>query len=295
MEHEQLPPIASIPHQFIEKKTISLVTPPCPFDDSNESNTTEVAIVVSQGDTEVARMSFTYIARELIIHFRFTHLFFLAHRCSQCGTTIDPPLVCSVADQASLFMDFDDLDQANVHDLVAFESRGSVTPYLPFASNDSQGARSSLTDKSQNATQHAPINISTSHSKRTCHHLAQMDDCGDTPLLRAARLNQCLEIEIILKQNPHLSQQVNREGDNLLHILAKLPIESSSTVQSVLKLLPRHFKKPLIMMSNKNGLRPYHVALNHGHVYFNNLLEHEMKFLDENILWIAHWWLQTCL
>ena len=78
MEHEQLPPTASIPHQFIEKKTISLVTPPCPFGDSNESNTTEVAIVVSQGDAEIARMSFTYIARELVVHFRFTRLFFFS-------------------------------------------------------------------------------------------------------------------------------------------------------------------------------------------------------------------------
>lgn len=284
MEHEHLPPTASIPHQFIERKTISLFTPPCPFGDSNESNTTEVAIVVSQGDAEVARMSFTYIARELIVHFGFTHPFFVAHRCRQCGMTIDSPRVSSVADQASFFMDFDDLDQADARDSAAFECRESVTPDLPFMSNDIKVERSSLRDKSQNGTQHAPIKMSTSDSKRTCRHLEQTDDCGDTPLLRAARLNQCLEIETMLKQNPLLSQQVNREGDNLLHVLAKLPVESLSTAQSALNLLPRHFKKSLIMMPNKNGQRPHQVALNYGHRFFNDLLEREIKLFDENTI-----------
>ena len=63
-EHPLFGSVTLIPLEFVDSKTLSFVSPPCPAPLSAEQPTIEVSIVVVQSDVEIVRVSFLYHSRK---------------------------------------------------------------------------------------------------------------------------------------------------------------------------------------------------------------------------------------
>ena len=59
-EHLRFGSFTLTPLEFVDSKTLSFVTPPCPVALSTEQPTVEVSIVVVQSDVELVRVIFLY-------------------------------------------------------------------------------------------------------------------------------------------------------------------------------------------------------------------------------------------
>jgi len=58
--HPSIGQSSTVNLEFVDAKTMSFNTPPCPVTLTRENPTISIPIVVTQGDTEIARVDFIY-------------------------------------------------------------------------------------------------------------------------------------------------------------------------------------------------------------------------------------------
>ncbi|CAF4233256.1 unnamed protein product, partial [Rotaria sp. Silwood2] len=103
--------------------------------------------------------------------------------------------------------------------------------------------------------------------------LEKENENGETPLLIAAKCNQWKLIEPIIKNRSDLVKHKDKNGNNLLHLLANLhDDEGAEVIKSIFKILPNEIKTNLLTEKNKNNQRPIDIAQSHGNPFSCELL-----------------------
>ena len=91
--------------------------------------------------------------------------------------------------------------------------------------------------------------------------LIKVNENAETPLLVAAKLNQWKIIETILKAQPKFVKQKDKDGNNLLHLLAKLSNDQGAkTVGNILAILSEELKMHLLKEENHQNQTPMDIA-----------------------------------
>lgn len=91
--------------------------------------------------------------------------------------------------------------------------------------------------------------------------LTRENQDGQTPLLVAAKYNQWILIETILKKRLDLIEKVDRQGNNVLHLLAEIDNDQGKeTIEKLLKFLANETKQVLIEKKNLDNRIPFEIA-----------------------------------
>ena len=135
-----------------------------------------------------------------------------------------------------------------------------------------------------NAIQEGNIELAINLIKQSNSYLERMNDQGQTPLLLAARFNQTRLIRAILEKRPELAEQVDRQKNNLLHLLAKVSEDrATEATDNILMILDNKTKELLISGLNEDKQTPEQVAATHGNRQFIDLLKRQMESGEENV------------
>jgi len=124
-----------------------------------------------------------------------------------------------------------------------------------------------------NAIQQGDIDGALKLIEETNSLLEQENNQGETPLLLAAKLNLNKLIQTILEKRPELVNRTDKQGNNLLHLLASVPGDKAkTTIENVLTRLDNTTKERLIRNLNNNQQTPKQVANNHRNMQYIDLL-----------------------
>jgi ankyrin repeat protein len=160
----------------------------------------------------------------------------------------------------------------------------SIQDYISTAQESSSIRSDDRFSLLNDAIRRGDTNMALGLIDQTNHFLQQENEEGDTPLLLAARLNRCQIITVILKKQPDLAQQTDRQENNLLHLLAGVPEDKAKdAVKNILEKLENKTKKSLLLMSNKTGQIPRQIAETHGNNQCIDLLKRKMTSLDNSV------------
>jgi hypothetical protein len=97
----------------------------------------------------------------------------------------------------------------------------------------------------------------------------------------AAKLNQNRLISAILKKYPEFAKQVDKQGNNLLHLLANVSENKArTTIDHVFILLDNQMKKQLILGRNQLGQTPEYVARYHRNMEYIDFFNLQINFSD---------------
>jgi ankyrin repeat protein len=135
----------------------------------------------------------------------------------------------------------------------------------------------------ENAIEQGNIDLAIKLTKKTKNFLERRNDQGETPLLLAAKFNQNRLIIAILKKQPELAQQVDQQGNNLLHLLANVQEnQAKKTIENVLTLLDKNMKEWLISGLNRRQQTPEQIARKNDNMEYIDLLNRQINFLDSS-------------
>lgn len=138
-------------------------------------------------------------------------------------------------------------------------------------------------DVLENTIEQGNIDLALQLINQTKNYLERQNSRGETPLLMAARLNQEKLILEILKDQPDLSSQMDRQNNNILHLLANISgNEAEKTIEQILNLLAKILKDRLISGLNQSQEKPVDIARNRGHKQYIDLLNDPVTFFDIN-------------
>jgi len=141
--------------------------------------------------------------------------------------------------------------------------------------------RIDLFSQLENAIQQGDIDLAIKLIKQTRSFLERANDQGETPLLMAAKLNQNRLISAILKKYPEFAKQVDKQGNNLLHLLANVSENKArTTIDHVFILLDDQMKKQLILGRNQLGQTPEYVARYHRNMEYIDFFNLQINFSD---------------
>jgi ankyrin repeat protein len=179
-------------------------------------------------------------------------------------------------------VDFDDLmiNRMDKQESDLFYIRDLITT-TPISSRMGSEDEFSLLE---NAIQQGNINLAIKLIKQTKNYLKQENNEGETPLLLAAKFNQNRLIIAILKKQPELAKQVDKQGNNLLHLLANVKEDKAKkTIENVLTLLDNRMKECLISGLNQRKQTPEQVARKYDNMEYIDLLNRQINFSDCNL------------
>lgn len=135
----------------------------------------------------------------------------------------------------------------------------------------------------ENAIEQGNIDLAIKLTKQTKNFLERRNDQGETPLLLAAKFNQNRLIIAILKKQPELAQQVDQQGNNLLHLLTNVQEnQAKKTIENVLTLLDKKMKEWLISGLNRRQQTPEQIARKNDNMEYIDLLNRQINFLDSS-------------
>ncbi|CAF3426385.1 unnamed protein product [Rotaria sp. Silwood1] len=104
--------------------------------------------------------------------------------------------------------------------------------------------------------------------------LERKNDDGETPLLLAAKLNQWVLIEAILKKRLDLAENTDKNDNNILHLLANISEnKANETIKNVLLLLSNDIKTNLLKKKNKDNRTPIEIAQSQNNTYCSDLFK----------------------
>ncbi|CAF2313016.1 unnamed protein product [Rotaria sp. Silwood2] len=114
--------------------------------------------------------------------------------------------------------------------------------------------------------------------------LEKENENGETPLLIAAKCNQWKLIEPIIKNRSDLVKHKDKNGNNLLHLLANLhDDEGAEVIKNIFKILPNDTKEMLLVGKNKLCQTPIEIAQSHGNTHCIDILQFSTDAEKENI------------
>jgi ankyrin repeat protein len=135
----------------------------------------------------------------------------------------------------------------------------------------------------ENAIQQGDIDLAIKLIKQTNSYLERRNDQGETPLLMAAKFNQNKLIVAILKKQPEFARQVDKQGNNLLHLLANISENKARTsIDNVFMLLNDQLKVQLMLERNQFEQTPDQIARNQRNMEYVDLFNHQVNFLDSS-------------
>lgn len=135
----------------------------------------------------------------------------------------------------------------------------------------------------ENAIEQGNIDLALQLINQRKHFLEQQNSRGETPLLMAARLNRERLVLAILKDQLNLSVQVDRQGNNILHLLANISENrAEKTIEAIFTLLEGPLKDRLILQLNQSQEKPVDIARNRGHQEYIEFFNHPATFLNFN-------------
>ena len=103
--------------------------------------------------------------------------------------------------------------------------------------------------------------------------LEEVDECGETPLLIAAKFNQGQVVECILKKRPEYAKHKDKNGNNLFHLLANLKGDQGvELIEKILLILSDELSIDLLKGKNENEKTPINVAQTNGNILVEKLL-----------------------
>jgi hypothetical protein len=289
--HPRIDPTCIVPLDFVDAKTISFYTPPCPVQLTKDNPTVSIPIVVIQSDIEVARVDFVYQSCEyfFIYLLYLFQLFFPVERCLSCNSSFIFTKTNSPIKNKRSYSDFDETDgvelpsssRSRVEKKEANQSniRGFITAVRKSSSTNVEDQFGLL----EIAIQQGDIDLAIKLIKQTTGYLTRENDQGQTPLLLAAQFNQSRLIRAILKKRPELAEQVDRRNNNLLHLLARVPEDKAvKTIEDVFIILDNKTKEFLISALNEDTQTPEQIANNYDNRQYIDLLKRQIKSQDEN-------------
>ncbi|CAF3920202.1 unnamed protein product [Rotaria sordida] len=104
--------------------------------------------------------------------------------------------------------------------------------------------------------------------------LERKNNDDETPLLLAAKLNQWILIEAILKKRLDLTENTDKNDNNILHLLANISEnEANETIKNVLLLLPNNIKTNLLKKKNKDSQTPIQIAQSKNNTHCGDLFK----------------------
>ena len=135
----------------------------------------------------------------------------------------------------------------------------------------------------ENAIEHGNIEFALQLINQRKYFLEQQNSRGETPLIIAARLNQERLILAILKDQPNLSTKTDRQGNNILHLLANISENrAGKTIEQIFALLEGRLKDRLVLELNQSQEKPVDIARNRGHQEYIDFFNHPATFFDIN-------------
>ncbi|CAF4651108.1 unnamed protein product [Rotaria socialis] len=103
--------------------------------------------------------------------------------------------------------------------------------------------------------------------------LERKNNDGETPLLLAAKLNQWILIEVIIKKRLDLTENTDENDNNILHLLANIPENKAcETIKNVLQLLSDNLRVNLLKQKNKDNQTPIEIAQSKNNTHCADLL-----------------------
>ncbi|CAF3425601.1 unnamed protein product, partial [Rotaria sp. Silwood2] len=91
-------------------------------------------------------------------------------------------------------------------------------------------------------------------------------------------------IEPIIKNRSDLVKHKDKNGNNLLHLLANLhDDEGAEVIKNIFKILPNDTKEMLLVGKNKLCQTPIEIAQSHGNTHCIDILQFSTDAEKENI------------
>jgi len=91
--------------------------------------------------------------------------------------------------------------------------------------------------------------------------LERENNDGQTPLLLAAKFNQWILVEAILKKRLDLIEKTDKHDDNILHLLANASEDKANDIiKNILVLIPNDLITKFLKMKNKDNQTPIEIA-----------------------------------
>ncbi|CAF2631998.1 unnamed protein product [Rotaria sp. Silwood2] len=104
--------------------------------------------------------------------------------------------------------------------------------------------------------------------------LERKNNDGETPLLLAAKLNEWILLEAMLKKRLDLTENTDKNDNNILHLLANISEnKANETIKNVLLLLPDNIKTNLLKKENNDKLTPIDIAQSKNNTYCADLFK----------------------
>ena len=277
-DHPTVDPRSTLNMVFVDTKTISFYSPPCPIQLTRDNPSCTIPIVVTQNNSELARINFIYQSSTCLSSMAlisFLVFSFLVDYCLTCHSN------------KRSFADFTTNDNFPFNDVSVEPINNPETDllemrhFLTATRTIPPGNRLNLFEMLENAMNQGNIDFAWQLIGQATNILEQRNDRGETPLLIAARLNQQKLILSILSRRMDLATQIDHQSNNLLHLLANISTNrAKETIEKVFSLLDSRSKDRLISELNQSQERPADVAKNHGHNEYIDLLNHPVNFFD---------------
>jgi ankyrin repeat protein len=207
----------------------------------------------------------------------FLTFFFVVDLCLSCNTN------------KRSFTEFEETDEVHFNDLTLNRMDTQVMD-LSHIRNVITAARMPLTIKSvdqfsslENAIQQGNIDLAIKFIKKTKNCLERENNDGETPLLLAGKYNQDRLVVAILKKRPDLAKKMDKQGNNLLHLLANISDNrAKQTIEKVFMLLDDNMKEFLIFGVNQRRQTPEQIAKNRGNMEYIDLFNLQIHVFDDN-------------
>lgn len=200
---------------------------------------------------------------------------------------MDACLTCNSNKRPLSYTDFEETDDVKFNDLTINRTNQRELD-LSHIRNVINTTRMTSTDKTENqyslledSIQQGNIDLAIKLIQQTKILLEQTNQQGETPLLIAAKYNQKRLITAILKKYPEYAKQIDKEKNNLLHLLSKIPDnEAKDTIESVFILLDRTMIEFLITGLNQQMQTPEKIAKQYNNMEYINLLTRTINSLN---------------
>ena len=135
----------------------------------------------------------------------------------------------------------------------------------------------------EDAIHQGDIDLAWKLIRQTKSYLERENDRGETPLLMAAKWNQNPLLGAILKKRPELAKQIDRQGNNLLHLLAIVSEnKAEKTIDNVFMFLNKQMKEYLLLGVNHRQQTPQAMARDHGNIRYLDLLDCHTSFSNHS-------------
>ncbi|CAF3963887.1 unnamed protein product [Adineta steineri] len=259
--------IVDIQVSFVDSKTIFFQTPSCKNPEFRENSI--VPLIVMQGDFILARIDFVYKKRRCS----------LADGMDTDGVeSLISPMTRLTTEEKPIKSNHQSNNEGKGSEFDKYLGQLQVAAVEFLRTNDPSkifrrtrlliGKCTENPPPLHDAIQHNHINLALKLIEQTVdmpsspnNLLEREDNDGVSPLLFAAKFNQWILIEAILKKRLDLIEKTDKADNNILHLLANISEDKAiETIKNIFVLLSNDTKTKLLEKKNNNNETPMEIA-----------------------------------